>query len=630
MFSLSTGSCLSGDDTYGNEKPFDLVSSHYPGRSTDQHTSTPYMRKVIAENAHHQNVFIEEIHEQIEHITQTHQIDSNKTNHSNEQSSTSNAFTKEISLNNEIDKLSLANRSLSDQLQSVRNQLSDNLNRVRDFEERVKLIPKLQLELSVEKAENRDLHLKLKALESTIERTEQQQQAERRASEVVQSKIDSSSIITSVLKENIAPKPFNAQRICATSLESLNIRFPNSASPNESQQLHSNVTSPIKVPPCTHNVGCMTTKVLSRDVGVVTIPMHVPTRTMAINTDINALNLFDQKKPIVKHAYVQCDHDPKVQTKCIATLTDPELPPKPIEKHSIAVMAIPSVRTNSCMARPDVRSIGIGNIHQEPRTRSFGTDPIEIKSTIQTDSPISLKLLDLQVTAPPPPPALIPEPSVKSVEKPKEFRSMGVQFSPSVSNKFSQCKEKPEPPPEIPKQNESTDTTDLTLHIHRGVNTDACAPKRDRPTNTDRIITQEKSTNTTVEKKMTSSSATNTDLQEVQTKADETDIDKCHNCMTKIEIKQRTIIKNPKKIQEVSNIASSSTNTVETHSEEFSSSTQQTDSHSRIPRATALISPRTDRKFTRQNTYTIPSSSLPSPLLGSTPPSQCPAEVYLS
>lgn len=668
---LVVGSCLSGDDSYGaNEKPFDLVSSHYPGRSAaaDHHQSSaaPYMR--ASENVHQQNVFVEEIHEKtVEHVSETHQTDAHTTNQTTDQSSTSNAFTTEI-FNIEIDKLSLANRNLSDQLQSVRNQMGDNLNRVRDFEERVKLIPKLQLELSVEKAENRDLHLKLKALENALAKKEQHEQ--RRASEIVQSKMDSSTCtetFTSVLKENIAPKPFNAQRVCATSLESLNIRFPNSASPIESQQLHSiNVSAAIKVPPCTHNVGCMTTKVVSRDVGVVTIPVQVPTRTMAINTDLTAQNMFDdaQKKPIMKNVSVQSDQDAKVRHRSIATITDreppPPPPPKPVDKYSIGVMATPNVQSSSCMARPEVRSIGIENIYQPPRTRSFGTDPIkhlaetrpvaqtdaETRPTTLTDSPISLKLLDAPVKTaaaqssiahvPPPPPSSQPEPSAKSIEKPKEFRSMGVQYSPSVCSKFSQCNVEPPappPPPEIRKQNESTDTIDLTLHIHRGVNTDACAPKKDRPTNTDRIITEEKSTNTLIEKKTTSNSATNTDSQqelskiEIDENASESihfDEHKCHNCLTKIEIKQRTIIKNPNKIQDV----------VEAQNEEMLNSMQQMDLQSRIPRPTALISPRSDRKFTRQNTYTIPSSSLPSPLLTAhmdeTAASHCPAEAYLS
>lgn len=571
------------------------------------HDAAQYTKKTPSASYTHESILIEEIHRAEHRSKEQKEV---QTSHTLLDEATSLAKVNEI-FSGENDRLSLVNRNLSDQLQSVRNQLSFNLNRVRDFEERVKLIPTLQLELSVEKAENRDMHLKLKALENVLKKREQN---EKKAIETEEFTINT---------ESIRQKPFNAQRVCATSLESLNIRFPSSSGPTEPQQSHKSVSCQIKTQPSTHNVGCMTTKSVMRDVGVVTIPVHVPTRNMAINTDINAFEEI-HKKPIMKNVCVQSDREPEVEVKSVATVTDTE-PILQIEKKSTGIMAVPHMKPNSCMVRPDVRSIGIDNIYPETKMRSFGTDPIKHIATDSSkpqDSPISLKLLDSIQTMPH---ITLEQHEVKSkaVQIPKEFRSMGTQHTPRLSDKYTQCKDDAiEPQPTAQTRTESTDTIDLTLHIHRGINTDAPAPKKDRLTNTDRIITDEKSTSTPIEKTNVKTSGTNTDPQEisVERKAEEKSVEysqlsehKCHNCLAKIEIKQRTIIKNPNKSQHVPNIASLSSSMDESYNDE---SLQQSDLQSRIPRPTALISPRSDKKFTRQNTYTIST--------------QCPAEIYLS
>lgn len=662
-----TGSCISGEgrrEPYGNEKQLETVQ--YTTNSSDR--SPSYARKFSSNNVHQQNVSIEEVHEQI-HITETTRSKPQRTHQHHDRVETDSKSLEIDIYSAEIDQLSLANRSLSDQLQSVRNQLSDNLTRVRDFEERVKKIPKLELELSVEKAENRDLYLKLKALQNALEQKEQDE-IRAKADEMAE-KIEvasSTTTATGTFGEHGVGKQSNARHIYATSLESLNIRFPNSfASPNESQTLHTNTSN---IQPSKQNVGCMTNKILSRDVGVVTIPVLIPTRTMAINTDISAENPFDEisKKPILKNMSVQCDHDhqPRASTKSVATITDREpSPSQPPEKHSVAVLAVPNVCNNSCLARPEVRTIGVDNMYEKIRTRSFGTDPIkhldEETSIKLIDSPISLKLLD----APKSNIAALTsthDTSFKLPESPKEFRSIGVQQQPpNVQNKFSQCSPPPPPPspPKVQTHTESTDTSDLTLRIHRGVNTDALLPKKHRLTNTDQIVTENKSTNTSIENRATVDTETNTDRYEaakdvINTEKSENasklallNEHQCHNCLAKIEIKKRTIIKNPNKIESsptnISTITSTSTTTKtatettqttettatttnETINEEQSIAVQSSDLQSRIPRPTALISPRSEKKFTRQNTYTIPSS----PTSSYTDfVAQCPAEAYL-
>lgn len=657
---FQTGSCITGNgegqhDTYGNEKHLETI------QYTANLSPVSYTRQITSNNVHQQNISIEEVHEQI-HITETKRSEPKQTHHHSDSVKTgSKSLTTDI-YSVEIDQLSLANRNLSDQLQSVRHQLSDNLNRVRDFEERVKQIPKLQLELSVEKAENRDLHLKLRALQNALERREQHESKTKLES----STITETMTTTTTSGEQVVRKPFNTHHVCATSLESINIRFPNSSSPNESQKSHPSTNNN---QPSTQNVGCMTNKTLQRDVGVntdvVTVPVVIPSRTMGINTNISATNPFEetQKKLISKSFGVQCDHESRTISKSVATITDRELsPPRPVEKRSVAVLAIPDVTDSSCLARPDIRSIGVDNIYEKVRTRSFGTNPIKhletTASDLPIDSPISLKFLDTpksninSVTS-------LHETSMKLLDIPKEFRSIGIQQSPDVQDKFSQCAEKLGPPslpsPKVQTHTESTDTSDLTLQIHRGMNTDALAPKKHRLTNTNHILTENKSTNTSVEKKTTVSSETNTEQYE---KFDETtktesseNVSKltlnehqCHNCLARIEIKQRTIIKNPNKIERVpGNIGTTTSSTTtaaektasETHNEELLSSVQSSDLHSRIPRPTALISPRSEKKFTRQNTYTIPSSPTSSSQLAAfhyadVTVSQCPAEAYLT
>lgn len=562
-----------------------------------------YTQNVVTEN-----ISIEEFHEAAANIVSNER--ENQSNQFRVSSEPSNVADTSETFCVEIDRLSLANRKLSDQLQSVRHQLTDNLNRVREFEERIKLIPKLQLELSVEKAENRDMHIKVKALENALKTKDRDD-----TSKTIE-------LASPTIDEPFKTKPFNTQRVCATSLERLNIRFSNTSSPVESQKGHETISNQ----PTTHNIGCMTTKLVSRDVGVVTTPINA--KAIAVNTIISGQNPFENtvEKPKSRNAGVQSDCAQKVQTKSIATITDSE-PIQKISTKSVGVMAQPDVTTNSCMARSDTRSIGIDNIYQKTRTRTIGIDPIneiaEQYATKRNDLPISLKLLDNIQTNPIPMHEVEGLAEVKS--KPKEFRTMGVQHSPCQSDKSSQCKKNvAEPLPIIQSRTESTDTSDLTLHIHRAVNTEAPVLKKSRFTNTDRFSTNDKSTNTRNDfNKSLKNSETNTEPLESSANAMTDELanfneHKCHNCLAKIEIKQRTIIKNPNKSHK-------------TEQPSIEDLAQQTDSQTRIPRPTALTSPRSGKKITRQNTYTIQTSvPLATPPTTDEPTAPCPAEIYLS
>lgn len=392
-----------------------------------------------------------------------------------------------------IDELTQENRNLTEQLHIVRSQLTDNLNRVRQFEERVKLIPKLELQLSVEQVENRDLHLKLTNLEIMLKEKEK---------EIID-------------KERIEM----IQKTKSVKLESFTDRF---------SQLNEKVIVP------TQDASCSTTRTIFRDVGVLTVPTAVTTNTIATNTE----NEIKNNKPVLKSIAIQCDSERKIETKNSSTSTM-----RPPQNESIGIMAMPAMSSQFSTAKPETKSIGIECVEKKIEKRSIGTNPIEQQQQHQQQqqpldlekSSISLKLSDLDA----PRKILIQHPLDQSTKK--EFKSIGIQYSTNVSNKFSQCQILPVEMPKVATKSQSTTTNDLTLVIHRAINTDSLPTTKSRFTNTDTIVTTNKFTNTDI------------DQQSISTKSEsEQDIRKrdehqCHNCLAKIEIKQRTIIASPKK-----------------------------------------------------------------------------------
>lgn len=587
IYIFQTGSCLSSGESAKNEKHLELETAYLPAAKHDQPSVTAFVHTSHRSTVQPSNQQIEQRNVSVETFEEKATVTQNiETNQKNQR----------------IDELSVVNQNLSDQLQSVRNQLTDNLMRVRDFEERIRLIPKLQLELSVEKAENRDLHLKLKALENVIEDKKLKIET-----------LEASAAIPTT-PNHVISKPFSSQRVCAVSLESLNIRFPNSCSPTDSLQSIPNAPDQSK-----QSVGCMTMKSITRDVGVVTIPANVTTRSTATNTDVI------KEQPLNKCVGTQCEIEAKAQMRTIGVATEREVPVQKPITCSVGIMAVPNVRSKDCTASPATKSVAVDNIYQKARVRSFGTDPIkqltETQHSASSDaSAISLKLLDVATT--------------HKLEKPKELKSVAIQHLPQTLSKFSQCNEitSVELQPKVTTQTEYTDTSDLILHIHRAVNTDTSATMKNQFTNTKSITAMDTATNTVEKLKSTSDTGTNPDanilsstynFNEKLSEMDAHEEHQCHNCLAKIEIKQQTIIKNPTKTNiALDSVASTSTSTiVESHEEDMM---QAIESQSRIPRPTALISPRPDRKFVRQNTYTIPS---PDAAAG-TSLSECPAEAF--
>lgn len=547
-----------------------------------------------------------------------------------------------------------------DKMNKMQKQLDESLCRMNDLQHQISEIPRLQQELSTEKAENRDLHTKLKHMEEIVAKMKRE-------------KLLSPPVVPppppAKVEASTSPlKPFSPQRVCAMSLESLNFRFPNTSSPTNSVQsnpsLSLNNFSNASVVSVSHsqasgahlqrNVACMTQSTLTRDIGIVTTsPEKKLTRSIASNTDAI------QAQVIAIHSVgIQCliQDDTKKQYRNASTSTQQRSvspPPTPIPSapiavvtHSIGIMAVPKVRNSQCMARPEVKSFGTENIYQKIRSRNHGSDPIfeliELNNSTKPESTsfasISLKSLDLLSSASVMAPIVADKPS-----KVIQMVSIGVQHVPNVLSTGSQCVERaatppPAPiPPKVSTESTSTDTSDLLLFRHRAVNTDAPVAKRDRPTNTEPIRTTDESTNTmNTNVKSTNDIGTNPDR--IASVGDDA-LHQCHNCLAKIEIKQQTIIsnKNTKLEQQHRMNVSPAVPADDAQSKE-------TDLTSRIPRPTALISPRPDRKFNRQNTYTVPSPVNLSPSHASpvatavltaaaTPPAanivQCPAEAYL-
>lgn len=594
------------------------------------------------------------------------------------------------------------------QLKLVKDELARCMSRTRDLEERIKQIPKLRTELANERSEKQALHAKLREFEvKQLKKSEQtvgvQVDTPSTPTQQRTSAIKTSTPIKS--EERLSTKLFSTQRVCATSLESLNFRFANDSSPTFSNlSLGSgSVPSPTaKVSrPALKDSGCMTNASITRDVGTVTNQQPSPkTRCIATSTaskyGVNETELFTEqdvrdriakaiegvrseetttkevlftesqlqaqiKDALARHEQVRLKNTTSVGVQCVATakqtrhigtITDrPKTPPPPPPsiQHSVGIMAVVDTRNAYSTAKPDSKSIGLDNLATSIKTRSTGINPIE--EFVEADrrrSPsvdrhdgasasISLKQLDnvlmksttslaseaaptkdIGVDASVQCLLLTPE-DIPAPLPPVQRQSIAIQHSPRQMHRSSQCipvKEKTPPPPPPPPivdavkkhyRTEATDTRDLIRLHDTSINTDAPPKKRDRMINTDRVCTVNEATNTVPRKTIDHGTSTDPTPQATQVPVKQERLTKkttstvacstettesaavlaaaksCNTCLAKIEIKQQTTIKNPNKVDDG----------------------QQLDASSRIPRPTALISPRPERKFQRQNTYTI-------------------------
>lgn len=608
------------------------------------------------------------------------------------------------------------------QLQKIRHQMALSLNRMRDLEEQVKIIPKLRQELLAEQAEKRNLCAKLKEIEER--KTIKIEPLSPPPLSIIQASSTGPNAKSTPLKceDRLSTKLFSTQRVCATSLESLNMLFQNNSSPTFSMISQGSVNNSIcsGTPPSIKSanahkdIGCMTYAPITRDVGTLTIN-QLPPKTRAASTyttilcknvserlfteqdlqlkiveAIKAREADDKRQEIKERLFTESDLKneiqgaieklqselakakllnsssigvqcvaPAKQTRHIGTVTDrPKTPPPPPPciQHSIGIMAVVDTRNAYSTAKPETKSIGLENFSAIAKTRCTGTDPIKhlvdvvdqrSASLERNDQTISLKSLDMLPSTTPPLSHLenkdlkqtikieqssiaiqcslqpsVAEPLAQVTPPiPINRISIAIQHTPRQSSKYSQCmpKSKTPPPPPLPSlspslpdtpikyyRTEATDTKDLIRLHDSSNNTDAPPKTRDRLVNTERIRTVNGWTNTTALPKTIESGTNPMDIQlpvaqdnaivsktDTGCGTDTTDIinKNCTTCLAKIEIKQQTFIKHTAKIDDAS------------------PQQQQQLDVSRIPRPTALISPRPERKFTRQNTYTISPTS---------------------
>lgn len=474
-----------------------------------------------------------------------------------------------------------------DKIVLIQRELEKSLHRIRLLERETRSIPKLQTDLDREKADNRELVSKLRSLELALQR-EKEKELER---------------------EKSASKPFSSQRVSAVSLENLNFstHLTRLSAARKSGEL-------APLPVSKREIGCMTQSPLRRDIGIQSETKAEP---------------IEPRKPLSVSVGVQSEAEKKIPRRHVATSTDAVAKPT---TRSIGVAAAPMTREKSCAASPDVRTVGTENIFEKIRTRNASTEPMTDAAVAEPMAALSLKSL-----------------GALSAEKSKyATSSTGSQTSrTNTATKSCQC-DSVQPQRQIA----STDTSDLIIKMHRGVATDFRETlKFDRTTNTERTLLSEKATNTAAvaEKvlvhtateplsvaKQTADSATECSqtFEEIVSEAVEMEMKRleskrkqetvettstktetetkhqCNNCLAKIEIKQQTIIKNPK--------------TMHVQQAKDESAAAKDDASSRIPRPTALISPRPERHFIRQDTYT-----LPLPTIGAEPAFQCPVEALL-
>lgn len=399
--------------------------------------------------------------------------------------------------------------------------------------------------------------------------------------------------------------PFSPQRVCAMSLDSLKLRsspkffFDGSGNSSVSNEyiLSSAKSTPVQqIVQSQRDVGCMAHTPLSRSIGTLTTPsVAKELKTASTNTVIiqekvvtiqqgqqtdqrmytqeelefeisKSLERYQKQQQRTKQLNsctvgTQSDVETSKKQRSVSTTTDPVKAPS----HSVGTMVKPDAYSRECQTV--VHSHSIGTNTDNLTMPSMPSKSLEELSASKEDLEhrISLKSLDkFKCTS---------TQCVLLTDEPKSERivsthTKGLQHSPKVSTKSVQVGVRSQP--------ESTDTNDLVLLINRSINTDAKAKTCDQLTNTDPIAKKTKDIGVNCDPPVEK-------VKVEEIKKTESVNDVGNTCMAKVEIKQRTVISGLNKTDEE----------------------QQVDPQTRIPRPMALISPRPERKFNRQNTYTI-------------------------
>lgn len=422
-------------------------------------------------------------------------------------------------------------------------------------------------------------------------------------------------------------KPFQAQRHSPISLDSLNARLQspysttNKSSPPQS-------TNPTPIPPIQkRDASQMTTMSLTREIGITT--NQVKTRTTAVNTDQKSYTKQELQAAIdltiEKQQLEQLQAQKKKQISVGTQMQPVVIPPKQtasisqqtqIESQSIAIQTRADQKSVEISCHPQTRSIGISD-HTTIKEvcsvcsiekHSIGCGPDEEPSLI------SLKLMDV------PPPKRSLTFSLGDGEKLNISRkTIGTQYSFVGPTKIDSSTQHVAPILRDKQcqqsgpitNNQITDTNGLIALKNKGCATDPIqqVKKYNAESNTEPRQLESVSTNTNPPLKLLDH-GTNT---------------------IKIQLKEvacGATVKPHISISCADNYCDTCKDTIMHLAKGFTKSTicvtPPSPETSRIPRPMALMSPRTERKFVRQNTYTVPSSD--ASLIEQ---QMCPAEMFL-
>lgn len=503
-------------------------------------------------------------------------------------------------------------------LQNIREQMALSLKRMQDLEEQVKMVPVLQQQLLILKKEKEQLQQKVKEEDT------------RRTDRVLSTK--STTTTTTPLNNN----PFHSQRHSPISLDSLNARLqpPYSTSSQSStgksspSQSSEATTAPIQK----RDASQMTTVCLTREIGITT--NQIQTRATAVNTDQKSYTKQELQAAIdltIEKQRLEQSHAQQKKLISVGTQMQPvTIPQKQTvstsqqtqnESQTISTQTRANQKSVEISCHPQTRSIGISDhstIEVLCRTcsiekRTIGCGPDEEPSMI------SLKLMD----------AATPKRSLTfslgDGEKLNILRkSIGTQYSFVGPTKIDSSTQHLAPLMRD-KQcqqcgpimlNQMNDTNGLIKIKNQGCATDP--------------IQQIKKFN----------AESNTEPQQLESVATNTNpplklLDHSTNTI-KIHLKDAAcggIVKPHISISCADNYCDSCKDSIMNLAKGFtknangssvSASVLPIAETSRIPRPMTLMSPRTERKFLRQNTYTVPSNDV-SPI----EQQMCPAEMFL-
>ncbi|XP_037044610.1 uncharacterized protein LOC119080396 isoform X1 [Bradysia coprophila] len=526
--------------------------------------------------------------------------------------------THSIPSNRETDRESIASNGSevsTGALQNIREQMALSLKRMRDLEEQVKIVPVLQQQLLTIKKEKEQLEQRVKEEEI------------RRANTVSPPKNTTTPLT----------KPFHSQRHSPISLDSLNVKlqppYATTSQPTTGKSSPPQTTESSPVPPIQkRDASQMTTMSLTREVGITT--NQIKTRTTAVNTDQKSYTKQELQAAIdltIERQQLEQFHAQQKKLISVGTQMQPvAIPQKQLasvgqqtqnESQTISTQTRTNQKSVEIACHPQTRSIGISDHSTveelcptcsiEKRTIGCGPD--------EEPSMISLKLMDMA------PPKRSLTFSLGDGEKlnisrksvgtqyscigPTKIDSSTQHFAPLMRDKHCQqsgpttCNQMndtngliqiksqscaTDPIHQIKKFNAESNTEPQKLD-NVSTNTDPPPMRLDHSTNTIKTPSKDAACGGTVKPHISISCADNY----------------CDTCKDSIMNLAKGFVKH-------------------TNGVSVPSAVLPTTEASRIPRPMALMSPRTERKFVRQNTYTVPSTE------GSPIEQQmCPAEMFL-